>query len=47
MSPRKWESSWRKFPISIWMREQEGRSWFTSEGDLTIVGEFAKLVMRS
>jgi hypothetical protein len=28
MSPRKWESSWRKFPISIWMQEQEGRSWF-------------------
>ncbi len=27
MSPRKWESSWRKFPISIWMQEQEGRSW--------------------
>jgi hypothetical protein len=25
MSPRKWESSWRKFPISIWMQEQEGR----------------------
>jgi hypothetical protein len=33
MSPRKWESSWRKFPISIWMQEQEGRSWFTIEGD--------------
>jgi SOS-response transcriptional repressor LexA len=27
MSPRKWESSWRKFPISIWMQEQEGREW--------------------
>jgi hypothetical protein len=33
MSPRKWESSWRKFPISIWMQEQEGRSWFTIDGD--------------
>ncbi|MEX0670786.1 MAG: GspH/FimT family protein, partial [Pirellulales bacterium] len=27
MSPRKWESSWRKFPISIWMQEQESREW--------------------
>jgi hypothetical protein len=33
MSPRKWESSWRKFPISIWMQEQEGRSWFTIDDD--------------
>jgi hypothetical protein len=33
MSPRKWESSWRKFPISIWMQEQEGRSWFTIRRD--------------
>ena len=33
MSPRKWESSWRKFPISIWMQEQEGRSWFTIHRD--------------
>jgi len=33
MSPRKWESSWRKFPISIWMQEQEGRNWFTIDGD--------------
>jgi diadenosine tetraphosphate (Ap4A) HIT family hydrolase len=33
MSPRKWESSWRKFPISIWMQEQEGRSWFAIDGD--------------
>jgi hypothetical protein len=33
MSPRKWESSWRKFPISIWMQEQEGRSWFTIRAD--------------
>ncbi len=33
MSPRKWESSWRKFPISIWMQEQEGRSWFMIDGD--------------
>ena len=33
MSPRKWESSWRKFPISIWMQEQEGRSWFAIHGD--------------
>jgi len=47
LSPRKWESSWRKFPISIWMQEQEGRSWFAIAGDLTIVGEFLKLVMRS
>jgi hypothetical protein len=47
MSPRKWESSWRKFPISIWMQEQEGRSWFAIAGALTIVGEFSKLVMRS
>jgi hypothetical protein len=46
MSPRKWESSWRKFPISIWMQEQEGRSWFAIAGALTIVGEFSKLVMR-
>jgi hypothetical protein len=27
MSPRKWESSWRTFPISIWMQKQEGREW--------------------
>jgi hypothetical protein len=47
MSPRKWESSWRKFLISIWMQEQEGRSWFAIAGALTIVGEFSKLVMRS
>jgi hypothetical protein len=33
MSPRKWESSWRKFPISIWIQEQEGRSWFTIHRD--------------
>jgi SOS-response transcriptional repressor LexA len=33
MSPRKWESSWRKFPISIWMQEQEGRSWFAIHRD--------------
>jgi SOS-response transcriptional repressor LexA len=33
MSPRKWESSWRKFPISIWMQEQEGRSWLTIRAD--------------
>jgi superfamily II DNA or RNA helicase/HKD family nuclease/SOS-response transcriptional repressor LexA len=33
MSPRKWESSWRKFPISIWMQEQEGRSWFAIHPD--------------
>jgi hypothetical protein len=33
ISPRKWESSWRKFPISIWMQEQEGRSWFTIRAD--------------
>ena len=33
MSPRKWESSWRKFPISIWMQEQEGRSWFAIQRD--------------
>jgi SOS-response transcriptional repressor LexA len=33
MSPRKWESNWRKFPISIWMQEQEGRSWFTIDSD--------------
>jgi len=38
MSPRKWESSWRKFPISIWMQEQEGRSWFTIDGDSLRVG---------
>jgi hypothetical protein len=25
MSPRKWESSWRKFPISIWMQEPASR----------------------
>ena len=33
MSPRQWLASWRKFPISIWMQEQEGRNWFTIEGD--------------
>ncbi len=33
LSPRKWESSWRKFPISIWMQEQDGRNWFTIHGD--------------
>ena len=33
MSPRKWESNWRKFPISIWMQEEEGRSWFAIDGD--------------
>jgi len=33
MSPRKWASSWRKFPISIWMQEQEGRSWFAIHRD--------------
>ena len=33
MSPQKWESSWRKFPISIWMQEQEGRSWFAIRRD--------------
>ena len=33
MSPQQWVSSWRKFPISIWMQEQEGRSWFTIDGD--------------
>jgi superfamily II DNA or RNA helicase/diadenosine tetraphosphate (Ap4A) HIT family hydrolase/HKD family nuclease len=33
MSPQKWVSSWRKFPISIWMQEQEGRSWFAIDGD--------------
>ena len=33
MSPRKWESNWRKFPISIWMQEQEGRNWFTIHRD--------------
>ncbi len=33
ISPRKWVTAWRKFPISIWMQEQEGRSWFTIHGD--------------
>ncbi|MEX0687146.1 MAG: DEAD/DEAH box helicase family protein, partial [Pirellulales bacterium] len=33
MSPRKWLASWRKFPIAIWMQEQEGRSWFTIHDD--------------
>jgi superfamily II DNA or RNA helicase/diadenosine tetraphosphate (Ap4A) HIT family hydrolase/HKD family nuclease len=33
MSPQKWVTSWRKFPISIWMQEQEGRSWFAIDGD--------------
>jgi superfamily II DNA or RNA helicase/diadenosine tetraphosphate (Ap4A) HIT family hydrolase/HKD family nuclease/SOS-response transcriptional repressor LexA len=33
ISPQQWVSSWRKFPISIWMQEQEGRSWFTIDDD--------------
>jgi len=33
MSPQKWVTSWRKFPISIWMQELEGRSWFAIHGD--------------
>lgn len=33
MSPRQWLASWRKFPISIWMQEQEGRNWFTIHDD--------------
>jgi superfamily II DNA or RNA helicase/diadenosine tetraphosphate (Ap4A) HIT family hydrolase/HKD family nuclease/SOS-response transcriptional repressor LexA len=30
--PRGWVSNWRKFPISIWMKEKNGRRWFTDEG---------------
>lgn len=33
MSPRQWLASWRTFPISIWMQEQEGRNWFTIHDD--------------
>jgi SOS-response transcriptional repressor LexA len=38
LSSRKWVTAWRKFPISIWMQEQEGRSWFTIHGDSLSVG---------
>jgi superfamily II DNA or RNA helicase/diadenosine tetraphosphate (Ap4A) HIT family hydrolase/SOS-response transcriptional repressor LexA len=30
--PRGWTSNWRKFPISIWMKEKNGKRWFTDEG---------------
>ena len=30
---RRWVAKWRKFPISIWMKEQEGTRWFAIEDD--------------
>ncbi len=31
-APRGWVSNWRKFPISIWMKEKNGKRWFSAEG---------------